>query len=76
MKELFSFQESTKVLIDNEFQLNKQIKTNKPDSLLPLTQQRTDLHKPSIYSQSSPNGETITPNSQSFLKLMRTNLSG
>ena len=59
-----------------EFQVDKQIKTNKPDSLLPVIQQKTDLYKPSIYLQSSPNGETITPNSQSFLKLMRNNLSG
>ena len=57
-----------------EFQVDKQIKTNKPDSLLPVIQQRTDLYKPSIYLQSSPNGETITSNSQSFLKLMRKNL--
>ena len=52
-----------------EFQVDKQIKTNKPDSLLPVIQQKTDLYKPSIYLQSSPNG-------QSFLKLMRNNLSG
>lgn len=73
MKELFFLVADNILTWVEPKQMNRQIsKTNKLVSQLSLTQQTLDLYL--IHSQSSPNGQTIVPNTQSLLWTMGNDL--